>query len=145
MATFGGLTPYLHYEDAEAALDWLARVFGFDEIARYVDGDGRVREAEMHVGDAELWICGHDPGYWTGKGSRPEQLVIVWVEDVDALHARVTAAGVDAPAPVDKPYDVRTFGVADPEGYEWGFMRRLGKGYQPTEEGGLREVRPAAS
>ena len=25
---FGGITPYLHYEDAAASLEWLARVFG---------------------------------------------------------------------------------------------------------------------
>ena len=25
-ARFGGITPYLHYEDAAASLDWLARV-----------------------------------------------------------------------------------------------------------------------
>jgi uncharacterized glyoxalase superfamily protein PhnB len=36
---FGGITPYLHYEDAAASLEWLARVFGFEEISRYVDGD----------------------------------------------------------------------------------------------------------
>jgi uncharacterized glyoxalase superfamily protein PhnB len=28
---FRGITPYLHYEDAAASLEWLARVFGFEE------------------------------------------------------------------------------------------------------------------
>ena len=42
MVKFAGLTPYLHYEDAAAMLDWLARVFGFEEVTRYVDADGRV-------------------------------------------------------------------------------------------------------
>jgi len=144
MVKFAGLTPYLHYEDAAAMLDWLARVFGFEEVTRYVDADGRVREAEMHVGDTELWISGRDPGFWAEKDRGPEQLVLVWVDDVDAQHARVTAPGIDALAPEDKPYGVRTFGVTDPEGYEWGFMRRLGTGYRQTEDGGLREVRPAA-
>src|SRR5262249_1181663 len=69
---FGGITPYMHYEDAAAILDWLARVFGFRETSRYVDGDGRVREAGMLVGDSQLWISGRDPGYWEGKGRGPE-------------------------------------------------------------------------
>ncbi|MGH9185737.1 MAG: VOC family protein, partial [Acidimicrobiales bacterium] len=66
--TFGGITPYLHYEDAGAALDWLSRVFGFDERARYVDDDGLVQESEILAGDVEIWIAGHGPGYWEGKG-----------------------------------------------------------------------------
>jgi uncharacterized glyoxalase superfamily protein PhnB len=75
-----------------------------------------------------------------GEGTRPEQLTLIWVDDVDAHHARVKAAGVDAPAPEDKPYGVRTYSVTDPEGYEWGFMQPTGKGYEQSE-GGLTEVR----
>ena len=140
-AKFGGITPYLHYEDAGAALDWLARVFGFREISRYVDDDGRVREAEMLVGDSQLWISGHDPGYWGEKGRGPEQLILIWVDDVDAHHAHVNGEGIDAAPPEDKPYGVRTYGVTDPEGYEWGFMRSTGKSYEQSP-GGLTEVRP---
>jgi uncharacterized glyoxalase superfamily protein PhnB len=140
MVKFEGITPYLHYEDAAAALDWLARVFGFEEISRYVDDGGRVREAEMRVGDNQLWLSGRDPGYWEEKGRGPEQLILIWVDDVDAHHARVCAAGVDAKPPEDKPYGVRTYAVTDLEGYEWGFMRATGKGYE-EQPGGLTEVR----
>ena len=59
---FLGITPYIYYEDAGAMLDWLSRVFGFEEIARYVDQEGIVREAEMHVGDQEIWLSG---GGWS--------------------------------------------------------------------------------
>jgi uncharacterized glyoxalase superfamily protein PhnB len=141
--TFGGLTPHLGYEDAGAALDWLSRVFGFQERARYVDKDGVVRQAEMRVGDVELWMAGHDAGYWETRGGKPDLWIGVWVDDVDAQHARVVAAGVDCPAPVDQDYDVRSFNVRDPEGYSWGFLRRLGTGYVPTrapEDGGLEEI-----
>jgi uncharacterized glyoxalase superfamily protein PhnB len=137
---FGGITPCLHYEDAAASLEWLARVFGFEEISRYVDGDGRVREAEMHVGDARIWISGREPGYWQKKGRGPEQLILIWVDDVDAHYERVRAAGFDVKPPEDKPYGVRSYGVTDPEGYEWGFMQPTGKAYEQTP-GGLTEVR----
>jgi uncharacterized glyoxalase superfamily protein PhnB len=140
MVKFEGITPYLHYEDAGAILDWLARVFGFEEIARYVDDDGRVREAEMHVGDQQIWMSGRDPGFWDGKGRGPEQLTLIWVDDVDAHYARVKAAGVDAKPPEDKSYGVRAYNVTDPEGYEWGFMQSTGKGYEESE-GALTEVR----
>ena len=39
---------------------------------------------------------------------------------------KVTAHGVEIDPPEDKPYGVRLTGVVrDPEGYSWGFMRRL--------------------
>ena len=140
MVKFEGITPYLHYEDAGAALEWLEGVLGFEEIARYVDDDGRVREAEMHVGDQQIWMSGRDSGFWDGKGRGPEQLTLIWVDDVDAHYARVKAAGVDAKPPEDKSYGVRAYNVTDPEGYEWGFMQSTGKGYEQSE-GGLTEVR----
>lgn len=145
--TFEGLLPYVHYEDADAMLDWLSRVFGFEERARYVDKDGLVQQAEMLVGDHELWLSGHGPGYWEKEGRRPDEFIGVWVDDVDAQHRRVVAAGVEADPPKDQDYDVRSFNVRDPEGYLWGFMRRLGTGYIqriPTEEGGLEEILPNA-
>lgn len=141
--TFAGFVPYLNYEDAGAAMDWLAKVFGFEERSRYVDADGMVQQGEMRAGAAELWMSGHGPGHWDGLGRRPDSWIGVWVDDVDAQYERVRAAGVEAEAPVDKDYDVRTFAVTDPEGYSWGFMKRLGTGYVqriPTAEGGLEEI-----
>jgi uncharacterized glyoxalase superfamily protein PhnB len=123
--TFSGLTPYLHYDDAAAASAWLVRVFGFEESRRHVDGQGVVQNVEMRVGATELWLDGL-PDYWKQRGRRPEQWIGVWVDDVDAMFARVRAAGVEAEPPADKPYGVRQFQVTDPEGYVWGFMRRIG-------------------
>jgi uncharacterized glyoxalase superfamily protein PhnB len=142
-ARFTGITPYLHYEDAGGMADWLTRVFGFEERARYVDHEGTARQVEMLVGGTELWMSGHGPGYWTERGGGPDQLILVWVDDVDAHHTRVRAAGIGADDPEDKTYDVRTYTVTDPEGYRWDFLARIGTGYQKTSDGGLTEVLPA--
>ena len=139
--TFGGFVPYVSYEDAGAALDWLSRAFGFEERARYVDKDGLVQQAEMRVGTAELWVSALKPG--DDASRHADTWIGLWVDDVDAMHARVVAAGIEASDPVDKDYDVRTFDVKDPSGYWWGFMKRLGTTYVqriPTEEGGLEEI-----
>jgi uncharacterized glyoxalase superfamily protein PhnB len=141
--TFEGLVPHLKYEDAGAMLDWLSRVFGFQERSRFVDKDRIVRQAEMRLGTGELWLGGMGAGYWDRVGHGPDQWIGVWVDDVDAMHARVVAAGVDAPAPEDQSYDVRSFNVKDPEGYHWGFLRRTGTGYIQTkslDDGGLEEI-----
>ena len=138
-----GLTPYLYYEDPAGALEWLGRVCGFEEISRFVDPNGIVQEAEMRVGDQEIWMAGMGPGYWQKKGSRPDQLMLVWVNDVDAHHARTVATGVEAEAPEDKPYAVRMYTLCDPEGYQWGFAQRLEREVQLAV--GWSEVRPDGS
>ena len=79
----------------------------------------------MRIGDQEIWINGSGPDYWQEKGHEAEQLILIWVDDVDAHYARFKAAGFDADAPQDKPYRVRMYTAADPEGYQWGFMQRL--------------------
>lgn len=84
--TCTGIAPSLHYENAAAMLDWLSRAFGFEERARYVDRDGNVRQAEMYVGENEVWLNGHEPGYWEKLG-RPDAGVVIFVDDVVARGA----------------------------------------------------------
>jgi len=40
----------LSYENCPAALEWLARAFGFRERARLPERDGRIGHAEMGTG-----------------------------------------------------------------------------------------------
>ena len=52
--------------------------------------------------------------------------VIVWVDDVDAVHARALAAGFEpAMAPSDAPWGERYFHVLDPAGHELSIARPL--------------------
>lgn len=143
--SFTAIAPMLHYEDAGAMLEWLARAFGFEERARFIDRDGVVRMGEMYVGDRqEVWINGRGPGYWESVGRSPDVGVVVFVDDVDAHHARTVAAGVDAPEPRDMDWGARSYHVKDPEGYGWSFLRRLPRGYvqtKPLDEGGWKEVK----
>ncbi|MEX2430856.1 MAG: VOC family protein [Dehalococcoidia bacterium] len=121
---FHGLTPYLIYDDASAAMAWLTRVFGFVERKRWPGEDGVLRNVELTVGNIELWLDG-DPEYWATRGQRPDSWIGVWVDDVDAMYARVRSAGVEAFPPEDRPWGVREFQVRDPEGYTWGFLKRV--------------------
>lgn len=122
--TFLGVTPYLYYADAAAAVEWLTRVFGFVEEVRDVDPAGAVAEVELAVGEARVMLSGgRTPGPEEGSG----QLLIVHVEDVDAQHARVTDEGVDAEPPEDEPYGARIFSLTDPWGYRWSFWQHTGE------------------
>jgi uncharacterized glyoxalase superfamily protein PhnB len=120
-----GLVPYLFYEDAAAMLDWYRRVFGWVELGRWSGPDGRLRNAEMRVGDTELWLDGGGARYQDVDGSRASQWIGVWVDDVDAMYTRITSVGVAVEPPEDRQFGIRMLTVTDPEGYRWGFMRRL--------------------
>ena len=54
------ITPYLLYEDADAALEFLARAFGFEEVLRHTGDGGYVNHAEMRLGDDVIHLG--DPG-----------------------------------------------------------------------------------
>ncbi len=93
-------------------------MFGFTERVRFIDPDGVVRAAEMYAGDTLVHMDGVGPGHWEGKGfARPVgQLVIVYVNDVDAHHARTVAAGVEAPELQDQFYGAHVYTLGDPVG-----------------------------
>lgn len=135
-AKINGASPYLYYPDAAKALEWLGRVFGFKEIARYQDDKGVVHEAETAAGDTTIMMAG-------GRGPEPDEgkglLMIVHVDDVQAQHRRVTEAGVEAREPQEKPWGPVTFAVKDPWGYTWDFWQE-GKPFVDGT-GGLKEIR----
>jgi catechol 2,3-dioxygenase-like lactoylglutathione lyase family enzyme len=52
--------------------------------------------------------------------------IVFWVDDVDAMHARVLAAGRQPEmTPSDAPWGERYFHVRDPDGHELSFARLL--------------------
>jgi catechol 2,3-dioxygenase-like lactoylglutathione lyase family enzyme len=52
--------------------------------------------------------------------------VILWVDDVDAVHARVIAAGHrPTTEPADAPWGERYFHISDPAGHELSFAQPL--------------------
>jgi catechol 2,3-dioxygenase-like lactoylglutathione lyase family enzyme len=53
--------------------------------------------------------------------------VIVYVDDVDAMHERARQAGWEpTTAPADAPWGERYFHIRDPDGHELSFARPLG-------------------
>lgn len=123
------ITPYLLYEDLGAALEWLARAFGFREILRHAGPDGKPGHAEMELDEGGRILMGQ-PGadYRNPKhiGHRTFNLY-VRVEDVDKLFERAVRAGAGVvEEPADQAYGERRCGVDDPEGHRWYFAHPLG-------------------
>jgi uncharacterized glyoxalase superfamily protein PhnB len=51
------VVPMISYEDGVAALEWLARAFGFHEKTRMVGPDGTLGHGEMEAGDGLIMLA----------------------------------------------------------------------------------------
>ncbi len=118
--------PYLLYEDAAAALDFLSRAFGFEETKRMTSPGGRVDHAEMRLGDGEVHLGQpQEPTSPKRLGGTAVQLY-VYVAAVDAHSNRARTAGAEiVDEPSDQAYGDRRYHARDPEGHSWYFAQRL--------------------
>ncbi|HKX74638.1 MAG TPA: VOC family protein [Acidimicrobiia bacterium] len=119
------IVPMLAYADAQSAIDFLCRAFGFKETMR-MDGDnGTIAHAELALDGATVSLASvwRDGGFSTPAelGGNHSQ---IWceVDDIDAHfeHARAAGAIVVGP-PADQEYGYRTYRAVDPEGHRWYF------------------------
>ena len=127
------LSPYLTVKDAEAALDFYQRAFGFEKRNAVPGPDGKVVHAEMTWQEA-LIMFGAE-GAYGGQCKAPATLGVqspvalyVYCDDVDALCARARAAGagVDLP-PQDMFWGDRMCKLTDPDGHVWNFATFSGQ------------------
>ena len=120
------ITPYLLYEDAGAALDFLTRAFDFEETMRLTSPGGQVNHAEMRFRDGAIYLG--QPAQPTGPrsyGGTPVH-ICVEVDDVDAHCARAREAGAEiVEEPADEDYGERRYHCRDPEGHSWYFAQPL--------------------
>lgn len=123
------LSPYLVVKDADAALDFYQRAFGFAKRAIMPGPDGRAKHVEMMWKDILIMFgpegaCANKAPATSGTPS-PVNLY-VYVEDVDALHARAAAAGATvALPPQDMFWGDRMCKLTDPDGHEWTFATNV--------------------
>ena len=120
------VTPFLTVRDADAALAFYQKAFGFEKKMAMAGPDGRTAHAEVRFRDGVI-MFGPEGGQNKCKapvttGSRPPVGLFVYCDDVDALFKRATAAGakVDKP-PTDMFYGDRICTLIDPDGHLWSF------------------------
>ncbi len=105
--------PAMRFADADAALAWLSRAFGFTERAVHRDGHGAVAHAEMSLGSGTIMF---------GQGDPASAGIYVAVDDADAHHARAKAAGAEITREIDDtPYGSREYAARDLDGHSWTF------------------------
>ncbi len=120
------LFPCLRYRHAPAAIDWLARAFGFQKKAVYDGPDGTIMHAELKLGDDYVMLGSvkDDVFNWKppAEAGVSTQMIYIVVTDPDALFLQATGAGAEVIRPLsDTDYGSRDFSVRDPEGHIWNF------------------------
>jgi uncharacterized glyoxalase superfamily protein PhnB len=121
------VSPYLLYEDAAAAIDYLQRTFGFELRLSKVGAAGRSHN-ELLLGEDGLVMVGQ-----AGKGFSsprtldvfPSSMVHVYVNDVESVHARAKQAGAEVTELELSPAGDRRFNATDPEGQVWVLAQRI--------------------
>jgi len=117
------ISPYLYYENAGAALDWLTRTFQLTERMRMPGPDGAVMHGELTIADGVIMLGrpGKDFQNPALRGERCGSLY-VYVDDVDAHFAVTKGAGATIVSePEDQFYGDRTYTAEDLEGHHWVF------------------------
>jgi uncharacterized glyoxalase superfamily protein PhnB len=132
------VVPMLAYEDGVAALEWLARAFGFREVRRMVGADGRLAHGELETGCGGLiMLATPTPDYESPRHHREHckqalqwstvpwviDGVLVYVDDVDAHYQQARSAGARILSEPEDGFPGRRYRAEDLEGHRWMFLR----------------------
>ena len=117
--------PSLTYEDAEAAIEWICRVFGFKAQLVVPGNPGSVVHSELSLGDGVVMVSSPKaeqrrvPPRSSGEGSHA---LAIYVEDPDAHFANAKAHGATITQELqDEEFGGRGYMANDPEGHSWYF------------------------
>jgi uncharacterized glyoxalase superfamily protein PhnB len=133
------VVPFLGYEDAAAAIEWLERAFGFRENreARHEE-NGTIGHAELELEGGTIYLS-TPAGYASPRTLRAESEAarraydnpwvidghFVEVDDVDAHYARARAEGATILREPEEPgIGFRIYSAEDLEGHRWMFGQR---------------------
>jgi uncharacterized glyoxalase superfamily protein PhnB len=137
------IVPFLGYEDAAAAIEWLERAFGFRENRdQRHEASGTIGHAELELQGARIFLS-TPAAYANPRTLRAESETarraydnpwvidghFVEVDDVEAHYERARAAGATILREPEEPgVGFRIYSAEDLEGHRWMFGERLESG-----------------
>jgi len=127
--TVSTVIPAMRYRDANAAIEWFCKAFGFEKHLVVPGENGTVAHAQLTFGNGMIMLGSareDEFGQWvkppTEIGGIGTQSAYVIVEDADAHCARAKAAGAEIVMEVeDQDYGGRLYSCLDPQGHLWSF------------------------
>ncbi|MFJ2031206.1 VOC family protein [Streptosporangium sp. NPDC087985] len=120
------VVPFLRYQDAPAAIEWLGKVFGFRAALTVPGPNGGIVYARLVLGDAVIMLASVRAGepYLRSALDLPavSQGVFVVVEDLDAHYERADEMGAEIVVEIEAtPEGTRVYLAFDLEGQLWAF------------------------
>jgi len=126
-AGFPRVLPELVYGDVAAAIAWLSQAFGFRELLRWTAENGEVGHADLELEGGIVMLTSGGAGYRNPASiGQVSVRLLVYVRDVDQ-HCRLAKenGATILSEPRDKPWGLRQYVVADPEGHLWEFTQHV--------------------
>jgi uncharacterized glyoxalase superfamily protein PhnB len=118
------LTPYLIVPEPAETIAFLERAFDGREVHRVGGSDGRVRHAQVQIGDSRVMLGAASP-----ESPPMPAGVYAYVPDVDAAYAAALDAGATSLSPpADEFWGDRVAGVQDGAGNKWFIATHVGRG-----------------
>jgi uncharacterized glyoxalase superfamily protein PhnB len=125
------IIPYLYYEDAGPAIEFMEKAFGFEIVSTFRNpDDDRVLTSTVRTGSGLIFV-GPGMEYFGTQGVPDPELVssmtYVYVDDVDAHYEHAKAAGVTITAEPHEHFGGnRQYTASDPGGQRWTFAQPVG-------------------
>lgn len=121
--------PCLRYRDARAAIEWLAKAFGFEEQLVVPNEDGTIAHAQLSFGNGMIMLGSVTDTGFDRLMKQPDEIggaetqsAYLIVADADAVYERAKAAGAEIVMEIkDEDYGGRGFSCKDLEGRLWNF------------------------
>ena len=128
-ATKATVIPCLRYRNAPAAIEWLIRVFGFEQQAVVPNADGTIAHAQLSFGNGMIMLGSVFDSEFGRLMKQPDEIggaetqsAYVIVSDADLVYARAKAANAEMVIDIkDEDYGGRGFTCRDLEGHLWSF------------------------
>ena len=119
----------LRYRDAQSAIEWLCRAFGFEKHLVVPGEGGTIAHAELSFGNGMIMLGSVKKSEFDRLMKQPDEIggvetqtPYVIVADAAALYARAQAAGAKIVLDIkDEDYGGRGFSCRDLEGRLWNF------------------------
>lgn len=127
------LSPYIAVQDADQALDFYQRAFGFSKRDVVPGEDGTTWHAELTYKDQLIMIGkagAYDKAIYPPVISKVESPISLYLycKDVDQFHAHALNEGAQSMGtPEDMFWGDRMCRLKDPDGYVWCFATHIRK------------------
>jgi len=114
---YHSMNPYLIVDNAARAMEFYQKAFGAQEVMRLGPPGGKIMHAEVQIGDSKVMFADEVPqmGALSPKSIGGSSVFIaLYVENVDEVVARATAAGAQVLRPVQDQFYGDRSGTVQP-------------------------------